>query len=215
MGDRCVARKSLTRRDIRPVPRRVYILNGGVKSTASTILSLGENMRAGKYVVLSFVAALVIGGASAAEAQQSSGALNISVARLDYDLSGTGSAAALGVRTTRDLSSNVRLEVGALFAKPEQQFGPATLFIPEAQLQYRWNMGHLTPYVGGGIGASFLRSDFGSDWAPTLSAAVGTTVRLTRGLGVTGGFRLRGHEWRSTGTSAGISAGLSWTLPSF
>jgi hypothetical protein len=166
-------------------------------------------------LVSSFVVALAVAGASPARAQDSFGDLNISLARIDYDLSGTGSAAALAVRTSHDLSSNVRLEVGALFARPDQQFGPSTLFMPEVQLQYRWNTGRFTPFAGGGIGAALARSDFGSEWDPTLSVSVGTNFRLTESLGVTGQFRLRGHEWRSTGTTAEVSAGLAFRLPSF
>jgi opacity protein-like surface antigen len=129
--------------------------------------------------------------------------------------SASGSAAGIAVRTRRNLTSNVGLEFGGLFAKPEQQFGPSTLFVPEAQLQYRWGAGRLSPYVGGGIGAALVKSDFRTDWDPTLSFAVGTGVRLTERLGVTGEFRLRGHDWDFVGTSAEISAGLAWRLPSF
>jgi opacity protein-like surface antigen len=175
-------------------------------------------MRFGTRFILSVVVASVIAGASPAAAQQGSswGDLNVSLTRIDYDLSGTGSAAGLAVRTTRDLSSSVRLELGGVFAKPEHQFvGPSTLFVPEAQLQYHWNIGRLSPYVGGGIGAAMVKSSLHTDWDPALSAAVGTGVRLTRRLGLTGEFRLRGHEWKSTGTTAELSMGLAWRLSSF
>jgi hypothetical protein len=168
-------------------------------------------------VVFAFAIALVASNASPAAAQDRSwGDLKVSLARLDYDLSGTGSAAGLTVRTTRDFSPSLRVEFGAVVARPEQQLvGASTLFLPEAQLQYRWNVGRLAPYVGGGIGAALVKSSFSSDWDPTLSAAVGTDVRITDRLAVTGEFRLRGHEWRATGTTAEFSAGLSWRLPSF
>jgi hypothetical protein len=41
------------------------------------------------------------------------------------------------------------------------------------------------------------------------------TRRQLRRLGVTGEFRLRGHEWDFTGTPAEISAGLTWRFASF
>jgi hypothetical protein len=167
----------------------------------------------GVRLIISFV--IVITGVSAAHAQSAWGDLAVSAARIDYDLSGTGSAAGLAVRTTRDLTSNLRLEFGGLFAKPEQQFGPSTLFIPEAQLQYRWDTGRVFPYVGGGIGAALVKSDFFTNWDPTLSVAAGTGVRLTDRLGVTGEFRLRGHEWDFVGTTTEVSVGLAWRLPSF
>jgi opacity protein-like surface antigen len=156
------------------------------------------------------------GGVAFAQTQDSSwGNLTVSAARIDYDLSGTGTAAGLAVRTTRNLSSNVSLELGSVFAKPEQQFGPSTLFMPEAQLRYRWNTGRVTPYVGGGVGAALVKSSFHTDWDPTLSAAVGTAVHLTDRLDLTGEFRLRGHEWRFVGTSTELSVGVGWRLPSF
>jgi opacity protein-like surface antigen len=167
-------------------------------------------------VATSFAVALMLSGPSLAGAQDRSwGDLKVSLARIDYDLAGVGSAAGLTVRTTRNISSNVRLEVGALYAKPEQRFGTSTLFAPEAQLQYHWNLGRLAPYVGGGIGTSLVKSDFHSNWDPTLSVAVGTDVRLTNRLAVTGEFRLRGHQWKAVGSTAEISTGLAWRLPSF
>src|SRR5687767_14390902 len=103
-------------------------------------------MHLGRRVILSLVVALAVSGASAAEAQDSSwGNLDVSLARIDYDLSGTGNAAGLAIRAKHDLSSNVRFELGGVFAKPEQQFGPSTLFLPEAQLQYRWHTGRVSP----------------------------------------------------------------------
>jgi hypothetical protein len=163
-----------------------------------------------------FALALAMCAVSSAEAQQSPwGPLTVSAARIDYDLSGTGNAMGIAVRSTRSVTSNIQLEFGGLFAKPDQQFGPSTLFLPEAQLQYRWDFGRLSPYAGGGIGAAMVTSDFHTNWDPTLSFGVGTTVRLTDRLGVRGDFRLRGHQWDFVGTTAEISAGLAWQLPSF
>jgi hypothetical protein len=73
----------------------------------------------------------------------------------------------------------------------------------------------VSPYVGGGIGLARTKSELRTEWDPTFSAAVGTGVYLTERLGVTGEFRLRGHETRFTGTTSEISAGLVWRLPSF
>jgi hypothetical protein len=66
-----------------------------------------------------------------------------------------------------------------------------------------------------GMGTALVKSDFHSDWDPTLSVAVSTGVRLTDRVGATAEFRLRGHEWRFVGTSTELSAGLVWRLPSF
>ena len=40
-------------------------------------------------------------------------------------------------------------------------------------------------------------------------------IPLCHQLALTGEARLRGHEWKFVGTTAEISAGLSWRFPSF
>ena len=143
--------------------------------------------------------AMILTGTSAARAQDGWSSLSVSAARIDFDLSGTGQTNGMAVRATRSLTSNIVLEVGTTFARPCQQFqdcrseGPATLFAPEAQLQYHWTIGRVEPYVGGGVGASALRSSFNTDWEPTVSFGAGTGVRLTDRLVLTGDFRIRGH----------------------
>lgn len=140
----------------------------------------------------------------------------MSAAHVNYDLSGVGNTPGLAVRTTRNLFGNVSLEVGGVYAKPSQQFvGTSTLFMPEAQLQYRWNAGRFSPFVGGGLGAAMVKSPIYTEWDSTLSVAAGTGVRLTDRVGLTTELRLRGHEFRFTGSTAEISAGLVWRFPSF
>jgi len=173
-------------------------------------------MRFRYLATLSFAFALVISAAPPAHAQTSGwGDLSISAARIDYDLSGTGSAPGFAIRTTRDLSPHVALEFGGVLAKPEQQFGTSSLFMPEAHVRYRWNVGRFSPYMSGGMGASLVTSAFHSDWDPTLSIAGGTGVRLTERLAVVGELRIRGHQFDFAGSTADISAGLAWRFPSF
>ena len=163
-------------------------------------------------VLLAFV--VCAAGASAAHAQDSSWRLGASLTRLDYELSGTGHAPALAVRAERDLWSNVSLEVGGTYAKPSQQFGGSTLFMPEVQVHYNWNAGRVSPYAGGGIGTALRTAPFFSDWDPTLSVAGGAAVRLTDRLSLTGELRVRNHEWQFAGTTTELGAGLAWRLPS-
>ncbi len=173
-------------------------------------------MRFGTRVAIFFIVALAVAGVSMTHAQQPAwGDITVSGARIDYDLSGTGNAPGFAVRTTRAFSSNVSLEFGGIFAKPEQQFGPSTVFMPEALLRYTWNVGPVSPYVGGGLGAAMVKSDFRTDWDPTYAVASGATVWLTNRVGVNGEFRLRAHEWHAVGTTAELSGGLTWRLPSF
>jgi hypothetical protein len=129
------------------------------------------------------------------------------------------------VRATRHLSPHVDLELRGLYSRycgdqflgkcVEGLRGTTSLFIPEAQLQYRWNVGRVSPYVGGGIGSARVQSAFHTDWDPTFSAAVGSAVYLSDRLGITGEFRLRGHEARFAGTTSEVSAGVVWRLRSF
>ena len=104
------------------------------------------------------------------------GDLSVSALRLDYDLSGTGNAPGLAIRSTKNLSTNVSVEFGGVYAAPSQQFGSSSLFMPEAQLRYRWNVGRFFPYVGAGLGAARVGSDFHTDWDPTMSFSAGTGV---------------------------------------
>ena len=169
-------------------------------------------------VVRTLLVVLIVsaGSASLAEAQDSRWQdLSISLSRVDYDLSGTGNAPAVSVRATRNLTGNLDLQLGGSFAKPEQQFGPSTLFMPEAMLLYRWNLGRVSPYAGGGIGGAMVVSDFHTDWDPTLAVAGGAGIRLTDRVGLNVELRIRGHEWRFAGSTAEIGAGIVWRLPSF
>jgi hypothetical protein len=147
----------------------------------------------------------------------------LTAAVIDYDLSGTGRTAGFGARITRDLTDHLVLEGRGLFARPTQQSGPSTLFVPEAQLQYRWHLGRVTPFAGGGLGAAMVhsnfRSDYSTDWDLTMSVAGGTGVRLTEQLGLIGELRVRGIEWDFPGnfpaSTAEWSLGLAWRLPAF
>lgn len=165
--------------------------------------------------IMLFALTIAAAGASSSYAQTSWGELSVSMGRVDFDLSGTGNAPGFAVRASRDLTPNVRLQFGGMFAKPEQQFGPSNLFVPEAQLQYRWNVGRFTPYAGAGFGASRVSSDFHTDWDPVVSFSGGTAVWLSDRVGVTGEFRLRGHEWDFAGTTTELTAGITWRLPEF
>ena len=133
---------------------------------------------------------------------------------VQYDLSGVGNAPGVVVRASRDLTPHVVFEARGLLAWPEQQSGPSTFFVPEVQLQYRWNVARFSPYVGGGGGFARNSSPFRTDWDTTLSLAAGTSVRLTEQMAVTGELRLRGVD-RFAGSTAEWTAGLAWRLPSF
>jgi hypothetical protein len=166
--------------------------------------------------LLAFVFLLSASAASPALAQDKSwGDIAVSAVGMEYDLSGVDTASGLAVRTTHDLTSHVVLEFRGLFAKPDQQFGPSTLFVPEAQIQYRWNVARLSPFVGVGGGAALVKSPLVTNWDPTLSFSGGAGVRVTDQLGVVGEIRLRGVGQRFTGSIAEWGLGLAWRLPAF
>ena len=178
-------------------------------------------------VVLSFVFAILFSTASPARAQDSSwGNLAVTMGRMDFDLNGTGNAYGVAVRAKHHLSPHLALEVGGFYSRycgdqylgecvPNPVLDRTSLFMPEAQLQYRWNLGRLSPYAGGGMGAARLSALGVSVWRPTFSATVGTAVYLTDQLGITGDFRVRGHGRHFSGSTSEITAGLAWRFPSF
>jgi len=170
-------------------------------------------MRFRSLAVLSFVLASAIpSSVSAQEAARWDFGAGPSV--VQYDLSGVGTTPGLAVRAARDLSPHVVLETRALFAWPDQRFGRSTLFIPETQLQYRWNIARFTPFVGGGGGFAMVRSAFHTDWDTTLSVAGGTGIRLTDRVGLIGELRLRGID-NFAASTAEWSVGMTWRLPAF
>jgi len=128
---------------------------------------------------------------------------------VNFDLSGTGTTPAFSVRVSQPLGANLVVEGSLLVAKPEQQFGDSTLIVTEAQLQYHWRLDRFSPYVGAGIGAARVSSDFANtDWDPTISFAGGSRVHLTERIGLFGEFRLRGVEWDFVGTTTDVIGGI-------
>jgi opacity protein-like surface antigen len=162
-------------------------------------------------VILSCV--FLLAGSASAFAQSSTWDLGLSVARIDYDLSGTGSAAGVAGRAIRHITPHVGIEVRGLFARPELQSGPAALFAPDVQIQYRWRIARFSPYVGGGVGFALIHKSFLTDWDATTSVGGGTTVRLTDRVALIGELRLRGFQWDYAGSTGEFSIGLTWGLP--
>src|ERR671913_757205 len=99
-------------------------------------------------VALALFVFVVVSFPSSVSAQEASRwDLGVAAVAVQYDLSGVGNAPGVAVRSSRELWPNVALEIRGLIAKPDQQFGPSTFFVPEAQLQYRWNVARFSPYV--------------------------------------------------------------------
>jgi len=167
-------------------------------------------MRA-RSVILSL--AFMLASSASAFAQSSAWDIGISAAKVDFDLSGTGSAAGVAVRAVRHLTPHVGVEARGLFARPELQSGPASLWAPDGQIQYRWQIGRFSPYVGGGVGFAVIKKTFGTDWDWTSTVGGGTTIRLTDNVALIGELRLRGFQWDYAGSTGEWSVGLTWGLP--
>lgn len=134
---------------------------------------------------------------------------------MDFDLSGTGQTWSGAIRATRALSDHVALEVGASFAKPEQDFGPSTFIAPEAHLQYHWRIGRVRPFAGGGIGFSHLRANLAiNDTAFTWSGAGGARLDLSARVSLLAEMRVRGIEVDFAGSTAEWLGGVTWRLGS-
>ena len=164
--------------------------------------------------LLSF-AVLVLGGATALSAQEMAArhTLTTLAGPVNFDLSGTGTTTGFAFRGTRALTSHLAIEAGFLFARPKLQDGErASLFVPEAHLQYYWRAGRVAPYAGGGIGLGRQSRDFVSVTDLALSAAGGARVDLTQRVAATGEFRLRGLGREFSATTAEWMAGLSFAI---
>lgn len=158
------------------------------------------------------VCLLLLSIAAAARAQEGSWRMAASGVIVQYDLSGTGNAPGVAFGVARDLPANLAVQVRALYARPEQQFGPSTLFVPEAQIQRRWHLARVSPFVGAGLGVATQTSPLRTEWDPTVSVGGGAGVSLTDRHELIGELRLRGIEWRFTGSTAEWSLGLAWKL---
>ncbi len=111
----------------------------------------------------------------------------------------------------RALTSNVAVEVTALFARPDLQGGRALLVVPEAHLQYHWRFGQFAPYAGGGVGFAHQSRD-GSPSATNLalSTAGGLRAYVNDRVALLGEFRLRGIQRDFSATTAEWMGGLSF-----
>lgn len=161
------------------------------------------------------VAVLVLPGIRSASAQEVAPrhTLTAVAGPVNFDLSGTGTTFGVGIRATRALTSNLALEAGFLIARPKLQDGDnATLFAPEAQLQYHWRIGRFAPFAGGGIGFARQSRDFISVTDLTLSGTGGARVYLSDRVALIGEFRLRGFGRDFSGTTAEVLGGLSFGI---
>jgi opacity protein-like surface antigen len=105
------------------------------------------------------------------------------------------------------------VEIGASFAKPDQQFGPSTLIAPDVHLQYHWQIGRVRPYAGGGVGFAHVRANLAAHATDfTWSGAGGVRIDVTDRFAALGELRVRGIEVDFAGSTAEWLGGLTWRL---
>lgn len=166
--------------------------------------------------VLALLLLLVIPHRAHAQAPAAQHSVTAGVGVLNFDLSGTGNAAAISGRGKFALMRGLALEGNLLFAWPEQQFGGSNVIAGDAHLQYHWRVaGRLRPFAGGGVGFLTNRSDFATTNHFTLSTAGGARFDVTDRLSVLGEFRLRGVGSNFSGTTAEVLGGVSYRLGRF
>lgn len=164
----------------------------------------------GRTLALLAAAAAALSTASPVAGQETMDALaGLVGGAFQYDLDGTGTVPFGGIRLTLPMHRWVLLEPALTYAAYENDAGAnIPLLIPEAQVQGRWTLGRVDPFVGVGLGGVFdLREDRGGKdlVVSTLSAAAGARARLGRGWSARAELRVRGVD-----DFAGSAA--EWTL---
>jgi hypothetical protein len=164
------------------------------------------------------ISVLILGvtRASAQEIPAARNTITASTGSMNFDLSGTGNTWNVAVRGTRALTSNVALEVGGLFARPDLQGGVGTVILPEVQLQYHWRVNKVAPYAGGGIGFIHQRREFLGTTLSTnnlaLGAVGGARFYFNDRMSALGEFRIHTIERDFAGTTAEIMGGVSYSF---
>lgn len=110
----------------------------------------------------------------------------------EYDLSGTGTTGFGGLRLEWPVNRVVLLEPALTYARYTSQFGVGINYlIPELQGQVQLPGPVLRPFIGGGLGMSFAWRGGASATDLTLSAGVGTRIRLAELWSARAEFRAR------------------------
>jgi hypothetical protein len=108
-----------------------------------------------------------------------------------YDLSGTGTAFAAGVRAPWQAQSWLVIEPGIGFLSYEEQFGDRlTYLFPELSIQGQLRLGRARPFLGGGAGGAFVVGGEG-ETVETLHGVVGTRVDMSPVWTLSGEMRVR------------------------
>ena len=129
-----------------------------------------------------------------------------------YDLSGTGTTAIVGLRAEHELRRWLVGEVALGFFRITPQFDGSKLSytIPEAQLQLQLPLGIVRPYLGAGGGWVMASGQT----TGTVSGSLGTRVLVPgTGLDARAELRVRGIGSSFSGATAEWTVGLAYRFP--
>jgi hypothetical protein len=128
-----------------------------------------------------------------------------------YDLSGTGTGLAAGLRVDWQPLRWLVVEPGLGFFSYNSQFDDRTsLLFPELSLQAQARLGAVRPFLGVGGGGAVPVSG-GGETVATLHAVGGVRAALGNDWGASGEWRIRAvRPW--TGNTADVLIGLSRRL---
>ena len=150
--------------------------------------------------------------AAAAESRRPIGSLSVGV--MNFDLSGTGSTPMAALRVDLPWSTHLWFEPGLVVARPDQQFGARSTFVvAEIHAHAMLPLGGFAPYLGGGIGHAWDVRDeeFGGTIGRlSLAGALGARCQFAPRAGARAELRVRTLGREFSGSTAEITAGLSW-----
>lgn len=145
-------------------------------------------------------------------AQESDRFVGISAGPSQYDLSGTGTEAAFGLRFETPLNPWLVFETAVTHLEYKSQSRVTVRHVfPEAQVQLHRTSGALRPYLGVGGGASWRSTSAGNSFDPTLSVAGGVRIPLGADWRAQGELRVRAVDpWTGTTADWGIGIARRW-----
>jgi hypothetical protein len=141
-------------------------------------------------------------------AQSSGRAVSVLAGPSQYDLAGTGTTAFVALRIDLPVDRRLVVEPAVTYLAYESQGGARTHHVlPEAQLQVTGAGEVVRPYLGAGLGASWVSRGADDELGLSLSAAGGVRVRTSSSWILRGELRVRAIDpW--VGTTADWAVGI-------
>lgn len=184
-----------------------------VDASIITSSTRSENAMRHIFAVVTLAVMLVAFTEAAAAQAPAAKSLEVSVAGgpSDYDLSGTGTALAVGAQLPWRPGRPFVVEPGVMFFTYSSQFETRISYLmPEVSVQVQAELKRVRPFAGVGAGAAF-RISGPNETELTLHATAGMRVELSRAWGLRGELRVRSVDpW--VGTTADFLFGVGRRL---